>query len=63
MKNLTSLLLIVPLFGILMVQTVRGQTEEEFRQELLTYANQHGIEATRAYVDYANGADDRPSCR
>jgi hypothetical protein len=50
MKTLTSLLLIVPLFSILTVQTVRGQTEEEYQQEFLAYANQHGIEATREYV-------------
>ncbi|MGH9425491.1 MAG: hypothetical protein ACRD2L_04190, partial [Terriglobia bacterium] len=50
MKNLTSLLLIVPLFSILMVQTVRGQTEEEFRQEFQQFAEQHGMDAAREYV-------------
>jgi hypothetical protein len=50
MKTLTSLLLIVPLFSILTVQTVRGQTEEEFTQEFQQYVNQHGVDATRVYV-------------
>ena len=50
MKNLTSLLLIVPLFSILMVQTVRGQTEEEFAQEFQQYVDQHGITETGEYV-------------
>ena len=50
MKNLTSLLLIVPLFSIFMVQTVRGQTEDEFRQEFQQYAEQHGVAAAKAYA-------------
>ncbi len=50
MKNLTSLLLIVPLFSILMVQTVRGQTEDEFRQEFQQYAETYGVDAARAYA-------------
>lgn len=50
MKNLTSLLLIVPLFSILMVQTVQGQTEDEFRQEFQQYAEQHGMDAARSYA-------------
>lgn len=49
MKNLTSLLLIVPLFSILMVQTVRGQTEDEFRQEFQQYAESHSASETRSY--------------
>lgn len=50
MKNLTSLLLIVPLLSILAVQTVRGQTEDQFRQEFHQYAEQYGVEAARAYA-------------
>jgi hypothetical protein len=50
MKNLTSLLLIVPLFSILMVQTVRGQTEEEFRQEFEQYALTHSESEWQAYA-------------
>lgn len=50
MQNLTSLLLIVPLFSILMVQTVRGQTEDEFRQEFQQYAETHSESETRSYV-------------
>ena len=50
MKNLTSLLLIVPLFSILTVQTVRGQTEEEFRQEFLQYAQTHPQSEWEAYA-------------
>lgn len=50
MKNLTSLLLIVPLLSILAVQTVRGQTEDEFRQEFQQYAETHGVDAAREYA-------------
>jgi hypothetical protein len=50
MKTLTSLLLIVPLFGVLTAQSVRGQTEEEFRQEFQQYAETHGVNAARVYA-------------
>jgi hypothetical protein len=50
MKNLTSLLLIVPLFSILTVQTVRGQTEDEFRQEFEQYAMTHSESEWQAYA-------------
>lgn len=50
MKTLTSLLLIVPLFSILMVQTVRGQTEAEFRQEFEQYALTHSQTEWQAYA-------------
>jgi hypothetical protein len=50
MKNLTSLLLIVPLFSILAVQTARGQTEEEFIQEFQQYAATHDEAEWQAYA-------------
>lgn len=50
MKNLTSLLLILPLFSILMVQTVRGQTEDEFRQEFQEYAETHSEDEWQAFA-------------
>jgi hypothetical protein len=50
MKNLTSLLLIVPLLSILTVQTVRAQTEDEFRQEFEQYAETHPQSEWQAYA-------------
>ena len=53
MKNLTSFLLI-PLISILLVQTVQGQTEEEFRQEFQQYAETYGVEAARDTLSTAS---------
>lgn len=50
MKNLTSLLLIIPLFSILTVQTVRAQTESEWQYHFYVYANQYGVDAGRNYA-------------
>jgi hypothetical protein len=50
MKTLTSLLLIVPLFSILTLQTARGQTEDEFKQEFQQYAETHPQSEWEAYA-------------
>lgn len=50
MKTLTTFLLVLPLFSILTVHTVQAQTEEEFQQEFLQYAETYGVDAATTYA-------------